>query len=82
MPELRIRRAAALSGINDDECVAGYRAGLSGQRQPASASFSFRHGHRNGMVDSGRRQVDKAGIELARDCIASGYLNQLLSARP
>lgn len=73
MREPRIVRAAALDSLNSDECVAGYRCGSRGDGIPPGASFSFRHGWRNGMVDYGHRKIDKAQIQLAHDAIETGY---------
>lgn len=71
---VQIRRAAALAGIDDNEAVSGYRAGLDRKPCPDDATYSFRHGWRNGMCDRGVRPIDDAQRELARDVIATGYL--------
>ena len=74
-PKIPLRRAEGLHQLNDAEVVAGYRAGLKGETEPnPNASYSFWHGWRNGMVDSGRAQGDAAQAELARDIVATGYL--------
>ena len=67
----QIRRAVALDRLDDTECVAGYLAGCEGKTCPASATYSFVHGWRNGMCDSGRRPIDEAQRELAADYVAS-----------
>jgi len=33
--------------------MAGYRAGMTGQKCPDDASESFKHGWRNGRIDAG-----------------------------
>lgn len=76
---IRIVRAAALAGIDDNDCVAGYQTGYKGEPAPAGASFSFMHGHRNGMIDSRRIEPDQEAAALARDCIASGYFKNLFN---
>jgi hypothetical protein len=46
------------SGMDDDDCLAGYRAGLDGAPEPGSdKSRSFLHGWRNGMADKGRLPI-------------------------
>lgn len=73
---IRIRRASALGSLESDECVHGYVCGFQGDGIPPEASFSFRHGWRNGMVDGGFRPLDEAQKELAHDVAESGYLKR------
>ena len=50
-----------------DECevLLGYLEGFEGVRQPGStASRSFHHGWRNGLVDAGLVEADEAQIQL------------------
>lgn len=78
LPRIPIRRERQLEAIDDDECVAGYRAGLRGAPEPGpEASFSYWHGWRNGMGDSHRRPPDVASRELARDCVRNGMWEKL-----
>jgi ribosome modulation factor len=45
-------------GLDEEECLAGYRAGLDGETEPGSdKSRSFLHGWRNGMADKGRLPI-------------------------
>lgn len=61
---------ADLSRLDSDEMVAGYRAGADGDDEPGSAfSRSYWHGWRNGAVDSGRRQIDPAQMQLVREVV-------------
>ena len=60
--------AAELAVIDDDDFVAGYRAGLDGEPTPGSdRSKSFWHGWRNGMFDSMRMPLDAAALALVQD---------------
>jgi len=53
-------------GLDDDDCLAGYRAGLDGEPEPGSdKSRSFLHGWRNGMVDKGRLPISAEQVEYA-----------------
>lgn len=61
-----IETMADLSAQDEDDIVAGYRAGLNGSPRPgADKSRAWWHGWRNGMVDSGRAIKDDAQIRLA-----------------
>ncbi len=80
MAELRIKRAVLLHSLDDDELIAGYRAGLRGEVKPTDATFSWSHGWRNGMTDAGKIEIDADGLALARDAIATGYLSALFKA--
>jgi len=62
--------AAELEVLNDDECVAGYMAGLEGCPEPGSdKSKSYWHGWRNGMMDKGRLPMDAPATKLAADYV-------------
>ena len=62
--------AAELAFLDDDECVAGYRAGLGGAPEPGSdKSKSYWHGWRNGMMDTGRLPHDEAARNLAAEVV-------------
>lgn len=59
-----------LDALDHTEMVAGYMAGTSGSAEPGSAfSRSYWHGWRNGAVDSGRREIDQAQQQLAREVV-------------
>jgi ribosome modulation factor len=74
MSDLRIKRAEALKQLDSDECVRGYLAGFSKETCPDDASFSFRHGWRNGASDKGYRPIDEIQRELARNVIDTKFL--------
>lgn len=58
--------------LDDDDVLAGYLAGLNGEREPGSdRSRSFWHGWRNGMVDSGRSEKDEEQAMLAEEVVRS-----------
>lgn len=68
--EPRVRRAAALAGIDSDACVRGYLDAWD--RKPRGEdSYSYRHGYRNGQADKGDRPIDEPMRELAADVVAS-----------
>lgn len=53
-----------------DECevLLGYLEGFEGGRPPGStASRSFQHGWRNGLVDAGLVEADEAQLQLRRE---------------
>jgi ribosome modulation factor len=55
---------AEYAALDDEECVAGYHAGLCGDSEPGSdKSKSYWHGWRNGMIDSGRIEYDDKEVE-------------------
>lgn len=54
-------------GLNEDECLAGYLAGLHDASEPGNdKSRSFHHGWRNGRVDRGHAEPDAAQREYAK----------------
>lgn len=56
---------------NDEDMVAGYRAGLAASPEPGSdKSRSYWHGWRNGRTDRGLAPVDAAQAELARRIVS------------
>jgi len=61
---------AELEMLNDGEMVEGYMSGLNGDAEPGSdKSRSHWHGWRNGMVDSGRVQIDSSQMKLVREVV-------------
>jgi hypothetical protein len=61
---------AELELLDESDMVAGYMAGFAGEPEPGSdKSRSYWHGWRNGMVDSGREQIDAAQQMLAREVV-------------
>lgn len=59
-----------LAHIDDEECVAGYIAGLNGDPEPGSdKSKSFWHGWRNGMMDTNRLPIDEAARNLVAEVV-------------
>lgn len=67
MPEFApITTLADLDLQNQDEIIAGYRAGYRGDPEPGSdRSRGFVHGYRNGCVDAGRELISAAQSSLA-----------------
>ena len=62
--------AAELELLDDDDCVAGYRAGRRGAPEPGSdRSKSYWHGWRNGMMDTGRLPIDAAAQNLVTELV-------------
>jgi hypothetical protein len=61
MPEFApLRSLPELDALDDDEVMAGYFAGFSGEPEPlaSTVSRSLWHGWRNGAVDGGHRPKD------------------------
>lgn len=53
-------------GLDEDECLAGYRAGLDDEPEPGNdKSRSYLHGWRNGMADKGRLPISPEQREYA-----------------
>lgn len=74
MNTLRILRARMLDNLDSDETLKGYLTGFDRKTCPDIASFSFKHGWRNGASDRGYRPIDDAQRELAHDVVKTGYL--------
>lgn len=65
-----IQTRADLLSQSSDEILAGYRSGFRGDPEPGSdKSRGYWHGWRNGMVDSGRAQMDAAQSKLAAEVV-------------
>jgi ribosome modulation factor len=65
-----VTTAADLDLLDSDDIVSGYRSGLRGASEPGSdKSRSYWHGWRNGMVDSGRMEMDPAMWQLVAEHI-------------
>ena len=58
-----------INDMNDDELVEGYLAGLYGGNEPRDSRSKWT-GWRNGMVDSGRRKIDDAQRQVARQFVS------------
>ena len=60
--------AAEIFGLNENEMLEGYRAGLRNSPEPdRKKSEAFHHGWRNGMVDGKHAPIDRAQQLLAYD---------------
>lgn len=60
-----------LEQINEDECLAGYRAGLGFIPVDYSQkSASYWHGYHNGQYDTGRSPENPASRGIAREMVA------------
>lgn len=56
--------------LDEDDCMAGYLAGLDGSPEPGSdKSKSYWHGWRNGMMDKGRLPIDEPARNLAAEFV-------------
>jgi hypothetical protein len=65
-----VRTVVDLDHLDEDEIVAGYKAGLHGAQEPGSdKSRAYWHGWRNGRVDGNHDQIDSAQVELARHMV-------------
>jgi hypothetical protein len=65
-----VRTKDELNLLDEDEMVAGYRAGFGGAAEPGSdRSRSFWHGWRNGRVDGKHDEIDHHQIALAREVV-------------
>lgn len=59
--------------INDDECLAGYRAGLGiTEADHTQRSASYWHGYSNGRADRRLEPISPAAHEIARQMVAEG----------
>lgn len=67
----KVDTLADLQNLNDDEILAGYRAGWSDAAEPGSdKSRSYWHGWRNAQIDLGRLPADNESGQLARAYVA------------
>ncbi len=75
----RIESLEDYENIDDEECVKGYMSGLKGKELPSPHLYtrSFYHGYLNGLVDSGRRQIDNKQLDLVYQLRSSGKLKEL-----
>lgn len=70
-----IVRAEKLADLELSEVTEGYNDGRAGDPEPGdNLSYSYWHGWRNGAVDGGHRQIDKAQMMLAHDVVQKGAL--------
>ena len=64
-----------LDELNEDECLAGYRAGLGFIAiDHTQKSRSYWHGYRNAQVDRGLEPISPAQIEFACKVVADGLM--------
>ena len=62
-----------LADLDDDECLAGYRAGLGFiPIDHTKRNSSYWHGYRNGQVDRGLEPISPEQQEFARRFVAAG----------
>lgn len=62
---------AELDLLDQDDILAGYMAGLSGEPEPDSTkSRGFHHGYQNAKVDRGVQSISAAQQQLAREFVA------------
>ena len=59
---------ADVDAMNQDEVMQGYLAGYAGEPKPTDSRDKW-HGWRNGMVDSGRMEIDDAQRSVARQSV-------------
>lgn len=68
-----IEPITSLDQINDDECLAGYRAGLGlTDADHTQKSASYWHGYSNGRADRRLEPISPAAHEIARHMVAEG----------
>lgn len=66
-----VRTVADLATLDETEILEGYRDGLENAPEPGNnRSRSYWHGWRNGMADKGRRPIDAAQMQLAREYVS------------
>lgn len=62
-----------LNQINDDECLAGYRAGHGlNPVDYTQKSPSYWHGYQNAMADQGKEPPNPGSLNVAREMVAAG----------
>lgn len=67
----KIKPIEKLADINDDECLAGYRAGLGFIAVDyTQKSASYWHGHANGRADRHLEPISPQASEIARQMVA------------
>ena len=68
-----IKPITELSEIDDDECLAGYRAGMGFIAiDYTKKNSSYWHGYRNGQVDRGIEPISPEQQDFARKFVAEG----------
>ena len=67
---LKVRTKDDLAKLDDDEMLAGYRAGCAGDPEPGNQfSRSYWHGWRNGASDFKHKEIDDAQRELVSEIV-------------
>ncbi len=65
---MKVATAADLRTLDESEVLLGYLEGFDGSPEPGSdTSRSFYHGWRNGMVDAGFADADRARLQLSQE---------------
>lgn len=73
-----IEQITRLDQINDDECLAGYRAGLGiTDADHTQKSASYWHGYSNGRADSRMEPISPAAHQIARQMVAEGRAKRM-----
>lgn len=77
MPDY-IEPISKLEQINDDECLAGYRAGLGiTDADHTQKSASYWHGYSNGRADRRLEPISPAAHAIARQMVAEGRAKRM-----
>lgn len=75
-----VRTVADLEALDGADIEDGYRSARRGDPEPGpNRGRAFWHGWRNRMIDMGELPPDTASMELANECVQSGYLQKLFS---
>lgn len=76
-----ITTVEALNALNQDQIVAGYRAGLRDEPDYTQRDQGYWHGYMNGQVDKHRMPISAEQRQLARALIDSGEFQNMFAER-
>lgn len=71
----------ALNALDQDQIVAGYRAGLRNEPDYTQRDQGYWHGYMNGQVDTRRMPISPEQQALAREVVASGEFRNIFARR-
>lgn len=77
----RFEKAEDYDLIGED-CYLGYNDARAGKELPPSENLysrSYYHGYLNGLVDSGKRKIDRHQAMFARDLVKKGKLDDIFN---
>ncbi|UCV00275.1 hypothetical protein [Acidovorax radicis] len=76
-----ITTVAALNALDQDQIVAGYRAGMRNEPDYTQRDQGYWHGYMNGQVDTRRMPISPEQQQLCQAVIDSGEFKNMFAER-